>query len=197
MAKNVRLNLTDKEKIARSITGLDSDAIHFNMSEDINDTIAKQKANKFNEEVGEYMDRISKHEDLLKQYTQSIKDNMNSVEIKPMLTRVLIKPFEINPFQQIKVENGIIVDTGGLAPEEFSNDTGKWELQQQAIGVGTVYDVGPCCEYLNEGDVVFYQRTAAIPVPFFNQHLFAISEVQIIAVVNEGLTERFNQVKKK
>jgi len=75
------------------------------------------------------MERIDKHADILKQYTESIKKNLNNVEIKPMLTRVLIKPFEINPFQQIKVKNGIIVDTGGLEPEAFSNDSGQWELK--------------------------------------------------------------------
>lgn len=178
MSKNVRFNLTDNEKLARQVVGLESDATHFSMgsAENIEDAIAKQKASKFNEEVGNYMDRVTKHEDLLKQYTQSIKDSLNSVEIKPMLSRVLIKPFEINPFQQIKVQNGIIVDTGGLAPEDFSNDTGQWEQQQQAIQVGTVYDVGPECKWVKQGDAVYYQRAAAVPVPFFSQGLFTVGE---------------------
>lgn len=193
--KNVRLDLTDNEKFARNLSGLESNAEHFSMgSEDsLEDAVAKQKAAKFNQAVGDYMERIDKHSDVLKQYTESIKENLNSVEIKPMGSRVLIKPFEINPFQQIKVQNGIIVDTGGLAPEDFSNDTGKWEIQQQAIAVGTVFDVGPECKYLQEGDAVYYQKAAAVPVPFFGQGLFTVAESQIITVVNEGLTERFKK----
>lgn len=198
MAKNVRLNLTDNEKLARNIVGLESDAKHFNMDtvDSLDTMIAKQKASDFNNQVGDYIDRIEKHSDLLKKYTESIKENMNSVEIKPMMTRVLIKPFEINPFQQIKVsKSGLVIDTGGIAPEDFSNDTGKWEEQQQAIAVGTVYDVGPDCKYLKEGDAVYFQKAAMVPVPFFKQGLVTVSESQIIAVVNEGLTERFNKVK--
>jgi co-chaperonin GroES (HSP10) len=198
MGKNVRLNLTENEKLARNIVGVESDATHMSLSnvDDLDTMIAKQKAANFNEQVGDYIEKIDKHAELLKQYTQSIKDNMNSVEIKPMMTRVLIKPFEINPFQQIKVaDSGLIIDTGGFAPEAFSNDTGQWEEQQQAIGVGTVYDAGPDCKYVREGDAVYYQKAALVPVPFFKQGLVTVSESQIIAVVNEGLTERFNQVK--
>lgn len=193
--KNVRLELTDNEKLARKLSGVESNATHFAMGteETLDEAIAKQKADKFNQEVGDYMERIDKHSDILKQYTESIKKNLNSVEIKPMGSRVLIKPFEINPFQQIKVQNGIIVDTGGLAPEDFSHDTGKWEIQQQAIAVGTVYDVGSECKYLQEGDAVYYQRAAAVPVPFFGQGLFTVAESQIIAAVNEGLTNRFTK----
>lgn len=198
MSKNVRLNLTDNEKIARGITGLESKATHFAMNTEnsLEDMVAKQKAAKFNQEVGDYMERIDKHTDILKQYTESIKKNLNNVEIKPMLTRVLIKPFEINPFQQIKVKNGIIVDTGGLEPEAFSNDSGQWELKQSSIGVGTVFDVGSECKYLQEGDAVYYQKAAAVPVPFFGQGLFTVAESQIIAVVNEDLTKRFNNINK-
>jgi co-chaperonin GroES (HSP10) len=199
MGKKVRLNLTDNEKLARDLVGLESQATHMNLAnvDDLDTMIAKQKASNFNNQVGDYMEKIDKHSELLKQYTESIKENMNSVEIKPMLTRVLIKPFEINPFQQIKVaDSGLIIDTGGFAPEVFSNDTGQWEEQQQAIGVGTVYDAGPECKYVKEGDAVYYQRAAMVPVPFFKQGLVTVAESQIIAVVNEGLTERFNKIKK-
>lgn len=101
MGKKVNLNLTDNEKLARNITGLESDAIHFRMNneESIEDMIDKQKAEKFNNQVDEYVNKINKHSDLIQQYTQSIKDNMNSIEIKANGCRVLIRPFEVNPFQ--------------------------------------------------------------------------------------------------
>lgn len=199
MSRDMRLNLTNDEKMARDLVGLESNAIHMSMAneESLDTMIAKQKAETFNNQVDEYMEKINKHEQLLKEYTQSIKDEMNHIEIKPMLTRVLIKPFEINPFQKITVsKSGLIVDTGGYTPEVKSTDTGQWEEVQQSIAVGTVYDVGPDCKYIKEGDAVYYQKAAMVPVPFFKQGLVTVAESQIIAVVNEGLTERFNNVKK-
>lgn len=198
MAKKINLNLTDNEKLSREITGLESDALHFAMNnqEDLETMVAKQKAIKFNQQVGDYVEKISKHEELIKEYAEKIVKDANNVEIMPMMTRVLIKPFEINPFQQIKVtESGLIIDTGGFAPEVKSNDTGKWEEQQQTISVGTIIEVGPDCKYLKAGDAVYFQRAAMVPVPFFKQGFVTVSETQIIAVVNDGLKERFNKVK--
>lgn len=198
MAKNVNLNLTNNEKLARQISGLESEALHFAMNNQptLEEMANKQQAEKFNDKVEEYIEKFDKHSELLKQYTESVKENMNSIEIKPMGTRVLIKPFAQNPFQQIKMnESGIIYDLGGMVPSYKSTDTGEWEEEKQTIGTGTVYDVGPECKYLQEGDVVFYQIAAGVPVPFFKQGLVTIAEQQVISVVNEGLTERFNKVK--
>ena len=101
MGKKVNLNLTDNEKLARNVAGLESDALYFRMSDTplIEDMINQQKAEKFNTQVGDYIEKFDKHSELLKQYTESIKSNMNSIEIKPMFSRVLVKPFEQNPFQ--------------------------------------------------------------------------------------------------
>lgn len=198
MGKKVNLNLTENEKIARNIVGLESNAQHFRMGNDesLEEMANRQKAETFNTQVGEYIEKFDKHSELLKQYTESIKDNMNSIEIKPMFSRVLIKPFEHNPFQQIKVTStGLITDLGGMTPTYKSSDTGEWEEERQFIVTGTVIDVGPECKYLAEGDVIFYRVDTAVPVPFFKQGLVSISENQVISVVNEGLTERFNKVK--
>ena len=198
MGKKVNLNLTENEKIARNIVGLESNAHHFRMGNDesLEEMANRQKAETFNTQVGEYIEKFDKHSELLKQYTESIKDNMNSIEIKPMFSRVLIKPFEHNPFQQIKVtSSGLITDLGGMTPTYKSSDTGEWEEERQFIVTGTVIDVGPECKYLAEGDVIFYRVDTAVPVPFFKQGLVSISENQVISVVNEGLTERFNKVK--
>lgn len=198
MGKKVNLNLTENEKMARNIVGLESDALHFRMGDEqtFESMLAQQKAENFNTQVNEYVEKFDKHSELLKQYTESIKDNMNSIEIKPMFSRVLVKPFEHNPFQQIKVSNtGLITDLGGMTPTYKSTDTGEWEEERQFIVTGTVIDVGPECKYLAEGDVIFYRVDTAVPVPFFKQGLVSLSENQVISVVNEGLTERFNKVK--
>lgn len=198
MGKKVNLNLTENEKIARNIVGLEADALHFRMGDEqsLEEMVARQKTETFNTQVNEYVEKFDKHSELLKQYTESIKDNMNSIEIKPMFSRVLVKPFEHNPFQQIKVTNtGLITDLGGMTPTYKSTDTGEWEEERQFIVTGTVIDVGPECKYLAEGDVIFYRVDTAVPVPFFKQGLVSLSENQVISVVNEGLTERFNKVK--
>ncbi len=198
MGKKVNLNLTDNEKLAREIVGLESDALHFRMGNDqsLEEMANRQRAEKFNSQVDEYVEKFDKHSELLKQYAESIKTNMNTIEIKPMFSRVLVKPFEQNPFQQIKVSNtGLITDLGGMAPTFKSSDTGEWEEERQFIVTGTIIDVGPECKYLAEGDVVFYRVDTAVPVPFFKQGLVSLSENQVISVINEGLTERFNKVK--
>ena len=198
MGKNVRLDLTENEKLAQSIVGLESDGIRMNMAEDksIENMIEREKASKFNDQVDEYIEKFDKHANLLKEYAESFNDNMNSIEIKPMFARILVKPFEQNPFQKIrKSDSGLIIDTGGLAPQYKNSDTGEWEEEKQFIVTGTVVDCGPDVKYLSQGDVVFYRVDTSVPVPFFRQGLVSLAENQIIAVVNEGLTDRFNEKK--
>lgn len=198
MGKNVRLDLTENEKLAQSIVGLESNGIRMNMAKDksIENMIEREKASKFNDQVDEYIEKFDKHASVLKEYAESFNDNMNSIEIKPMFARILVKPFEQNPFQKIrKSDSGLIIDTGGLAPQYKNSDTGEWEEEKQFIVTGTVVDCGPDVKYLSQGDVVFYRVDTSVPVPFFRQGLVSLAENQIIAVVNEGLTDRFNERK--
>lgn len=198
MSKKVNLNYTENDRIARNVAGLESNASYFNMGDNqsLETLFNRQKAETFNHQVEEYVEKFDRHSDLLKQYTESVKSNMNTVEIKPMFSRVLVKPFEQNPFQQIKIsDSGLITDLGGMTPTYKSNDTGEWEEERQFIVTGTVIDAGPECKYLAEGDVIFYRVDTAVPVPFFKQGLVSLAENQVISVVNEGLTERFNRIK--
>ena len=198
MGKNVRLELTENEKIAQSIVGLESEGIRMNMADNqsIEEMIDREKAVKFNDQVDKYIEKFDKHANILKEYAESFNENMNSIEIKPMFARILVKPFEQNPFQKIKrSDSGIIIDIGGMAPTYKNSDTGEWEEERQFIVTGTVVDCGPDVKYLNQGDVVFYRVDTSVPVPFFKQGLVSLAENQIIAVVNEGLTDRFNEKK--
>ena len=198
MGKNVRLELTESEKIAQTIVGLESEGIRMNMADNqsIEEMIDREKAVKFNDQVDKYIEKFDKHANILKEYAESFNENMNSIEIKPMFARILVKPFEQNPFQKIKrSDSGIIIDMGGMAPTYKSSDTGEWEEEKQFIVTGTVIDCGPDVKYLNQGDVVFYRVDTSVPVPFFRQGLVSLAENQIIAVVNEGLTDRFNEKK--
>lgn len=195
--KEVRLNLTENEQIAREAIGTDSNYSSFNMKEkSINSLIQKEKATKFNNQVEEYMDKLESNNKEFKNSQDSVNYDINLAEIKPMLSRIIVKPFKQNPFQKLKVESGIIVDAGGYTPHaEFNPVSGKYEEQDEFIVTGCVMEVGPETKYLKEGDVVYYRKDTAVPVPFFKQGFISLDEKQVIAVVNEGLTNRFNQVR--
>jgi hypothetical protein len=121
---------------------------------------------------------------------------MNGVEIMPMYGYALIKPFEQNPFQKIKTtKSGLITDLGGFAPTYKSNETGEIEEEQQFIKVGTVIEVGHKCEFLKPGDIVFYTIASECMVPFYKLGFVVVNENRIMAVVNEKLTERRNELK--
>ena len=194
---DVRLNLTDNEKLAHNIMGNDSDYSKFCMNEqNIEDMITNEKKAKFNDEVDKHVEELNKQKEAIEKYQENIKDNISKIEIKPLYNRMIIKPFVYNPFQRIQIENGIIVDTGGMNPNtEFNSMTGQWEEREQQIAVATVIEVGPECKYVREGDTIFYMRNLPTPIPFFKQGFWTLKEENIIAVVNEGLEERFKELK--
>ena len=98
-------------------------------------------------------------------------------EIRPMFSRILVKPFKTNPFQKLEIKNGIITDIGGYTPHaEINPVSGKYEEQKEFIVTGCVVDVGPETVYLREGDVIYYRVDTAVPVPFFKQGLVSLGE---------------------
>ena len=191
MAKQ-RMFMTESEKMAQNI--LKDTGVNFNMSEGkIEDILQREKSKKFNEQVDKYAEELEQHVSNLQDVAENLGVNMESIEIKPMFNRILIKPFSQNPFQRIVIDekSKLIVDTGGLAPEHFNQDNGKQEKDEQYIIVGAVQEVGPEVKYLIPGDVVMYRKETAMPVPFYKQGFMCLAENQIIAVVNEGLEKRF------
>ena len=195
--KDVRLYSTENEKIAREALGTDSNFTLVNMKENSLDSlIKKEKTRKFNSEVEKYNEKLEQNNKDFKESQDKVEYDISKAEIKPMFSRILVQPFKVNPFQKMKVENGLIVDTGGYTPHiQLNEQTGKYEEQNQFIVTGCVIEVGPDVKYLKEGDVVFYRVDTAVPVPFFKQGFVSLAESQIIAVVNEGLQDRFDNIK--
>lgn len=195
--KDVRLHLTENEKIAQNITGLNKEHVNFNMSEGtVSDIIRKEKQSKFNEMVDEYVDKLSAHTEALRESTEKLGYDITKLEIKPTFNRILITLFEKNPFQKITTsKSGIITDMGGLAPTYKNTDTGEIEEAQQVIIVGVVQEVGPEVKYIKAGDTIFVDRNSIRPVPFYKQGLHCLGEQQVIAIVNEGLESRFKEIK--
>ena len=195
--KDVRLYSTENEKIAKELLGTDSNFTSVNMKENSLDSlIKKEKARKFNSEVEKYNEKLEQNNKDFEESQNKVEYDISKAEIKPMFSRILVQPFKVNPFQKIKVENGLIIDTGGYTPHtQLNEQTGRYEEQKQFIVTGCVVEVGPEVKYLKEGDVIFYRIDTAVPVPFFKQGFVSLAESQIIAVVNEGLQDRFNNIK--
>ena len=169
--KDVRLYSTENEKIAKELLGTDSNFTSVNMKENSLDSlIKKEKARKFNSEVEKYNEKLEQNNKDFEESQDKIEYDISKAEIKPMFSRILVQPFKVNPFQKMKIENGLIIDTGGYTPHtQLNEQTGRYEEQKQFI--------------------------VTVPVPFFKQGFISLAENQIIAVVNEGLQDRFNNIK--
>lgn len=194
--KDVRLSLTENEKIAQQIVGMESDSLNFNMSDRVENIIENEKRSKFNDQVDKYVDRLNEHTKALRESTEKLGYDISKLEIKPTFNRLLVTLFDKNPFQKITTtRSGIITDLGGLAPTYKNTDSGEIEEAQQMIIVGVVQEVGPDVKYIKVGDTIFMDRNSARPVPFYKQGLHCLSEQQVIAIVNEGLESRFEEIK--
>ena len=187
-----RMKLNSNEKLALATTGMEGTGEHFIVNgQTAEDILMREEQAKFNNSVDAYVDKFDKHREELENYAKTLSEDIGGLEIMPMFAYALIQPFEKNPFQQIKItESGLITDLGGMTPEYKSNETGEIEEENQYIKVGTVIEVGHKCEFLKPGDIVFYTIASECMVPFFRQGFVVVNENRIMAVVNEKLTER-------
>lgn len=191
----MRTELNGKEKLAQVVNGMESTGTPVVVNGKSADIIlAEEKKGRFNTKVDEYIDKFEKHNKALESYAEELSKDINGLEILPMGSYALIKPFESNPFQRVKVESGIITDLGGYTPTYKSHEDGQIHEEEQFIHVGTVIDTGWKCEFLKAGDVVFYTIASEAMVPFFKQGFVVVAESRIMAVVNEKLTERKNRL---
>lgn len=191
----MRTELNGKEKLAQVVNGMESTGTPIVVDGKSADIIlAEEKKGRFNTKVDEYVDKFEKHNKALESYAEELSKDINGLEILPMGSYALIKPFESNPFQRVKVESGIITDLGGYTPTYKSHEDGQIHEEEQFIHVGTVIDTGWKCEFLKAGDVVFYTTASEAMVPFFKQGFVVVAESRIMAVVNEKLTERKNRL---
>lgn len=189
---NFRNELNSSEKASRKIIGADTEA-KFTVNDQTADDILKaEKVAKFNEQVEAMEDKLNEHMSAIEEQATALAADLQGVDIMPMYAYALIKPFEHNPFQKVSIaKSGIFTDTGGLTPEYKSEEDGTIHEEEELIKVGMVVETGHKCEFLKEGDIVFYNAMAsAIQVPFYRLGLVAVNEQRIIAVVNDDLTAR-------
>ena len=196
MTMDFRSELNGKEKVAQALIGMESTGTPIVVNGQRADVIlANEKKSKFNNKVDEYIDKFEKHNKALEDYAKEISKDINGLEILPMGSYALIKPFDENPFQMVKLENGIIIDPGVFTPQYQSEEDGKIHELKHFIRVDTVIETVFKCTFLTDGDVVFFTKASEATVPFFKQGFVVVNESRIMAIVNEKLTERKNQIK--
>ena len=161
------------------------------------DIIEERNVKNFNKQVDDYVQKLNEHSENLNNYAKQIADNVESIEIMPIGNYVLVKQFDENPFQRIvrDSKSGLILDLGGQKPQYKNTDTGEIEEEENIIKVGVIQEIGPDVRWCRPTDAIFYTKMSAVPVPFYKQGLVLVNENRVLAVVNEGLTNRFNEIK--
>ena len=189
--------LSENEKLAMRMAGESTSRIMTLDGRSAEDIIAERNTKKANEEIDNFAEKFEKHSTNLKEFADKVNANVENIEIMPIGNYVLCKQFDENPFQRIvrDAKSGLILDLGGMAPEYKNTDNGQIEEEEQFIKVGVIQEVGPECKWCQPGDTIFYTKPSAVPVPFYKQGLQLVCENRVLAVVNEGLTERFNKSK--
>lgn len=194
--EDTNMCLTEKGRLSQQLTGLETNAKMFAMDKNSISNMARQEAiNKVNDQVEEYREKLEAHNQYLQEQVTRLSDNFDKLEIKPLGNYVMITPFSQNPFQKIRKEGLIITDTGGYAPEFKSHEDGEFHEEESYIHVGTVVECGPDVKWLRVGDAVMWTAPTELPIPFYKQGLVTVCELNIKAVVNEGLQARFDQIK--
>lgn len=118
-------------------------------------------------------------------------ENAQDLQIMPINAYVLVKPYEVNPYDKIEVsEGGLAMNT--KEHKIFNQDKGEEEKAEMWERVGTVIEVSPLCKFLQEGDDIFYRKGQAIPISFLKLGLEVVAENQVLVVINAGVKERFN-----
>ena len=190
--------LSENEKLALRMAGESTSRIMTMDGKTADDVIEERNVRKFNDQVDEYVEKFEKHSTNLEEFANTINDNVENIEIMPIGSYLLVKPFSENPFQRIvrDSKSGLILDLGGQKPEYKNTDNGKIEEEESFIIVAVVQEVGPECKYIKPGDTIMYTKPSAVPVPFYKQGLALVNEMRALVVINEGLTKRFNELKK-
>lgn len=110
-------------------------------------------------------------------------------EIMPIYSNIMIKLYAKNPYDTKTSELGLKLGDG-----EFTNsDSGEDEKMDLKIQCAEVIEVGPDCKYIKAGDDVYVNTPTIRPVPFMRQGFFLCNEQNVLAIMNNNLSERFKK----
>ena len=189
--------LSESEKIALMNAGDTTSRIMTLDGMTADDVIEQRNVKNFNEQVDKYVEKLNEHSANLEKYAEKVSQNIEEIEIMPIANYVLVKEFDENPFQRIvrDSKSGLILDLGGQRPEYKNTDNGQIEEEENIIRVAVIQEVGPECKWCKPEDTIFYTKMSAVPVPFYKQGLQLVNENRVLAVVNVGLTKRFEEIR--
>ena len=192
----MRERLSEKEKIARVITGVDTDSTFMGVDDrSLDKMIDNAERQKWNDSVKEIEDKFKDHENALQEAADEYAKKLDGVQIYPIANYVIVRPFKENPFQKVKIDEktGLILSTGGLIPEYKRNDSGEYEEAEQVIKTGVVIQAGPECKWLKDGDTIMWAVMSEVVIPFYNFGFRLVNENRAICVINDDLEERFKK----
>lgn len=188
---------SEKVRISQELYGIEG-AQHFRMSadEDVENRMQKDASIAFNNHVDEYTAKLNAEMEDIDKRAAAISENINDLEIMPVLNYLIVRPYDQNPYQKIQVssKSGLIIDMGGQKPTFKNQDNGEVEEEENFIVVGKVIEVGPETKYVREGDDIFFTKPSQTPIPFFKMGLVYVAEPRVMAVVNEKLRARFQRI---
>jgi hypothetical protein len=190
----MRERLSEKEQIARMVTGVDTDSTFMGVDDrSLDKMIDNAERQKWNDSVKEIEDKFKDHENALQEAADEYAKKLDGVQIYPIANYVIVRPFKENPFQKVKIDEktGIILSTGGLIPEYKRNDSGEYEEAEQVIKTGVVIQAGPECKWLKDGDTIMWAVMSEVVIPFYNFGFRLVNENRAICVINDDLEERF------
>lgn len=190
----MREKLSEKERIARMVSGVDTDSTFMGVDDrSLDKMIDNAERQKWNDSVKEIEDKFKDHENALQEAADNYAKNLNGVQIYPIANYVIVRPFKENPFQKVKIDekSGLILSTGGLIPEYKRNDSGEYEEAEQVIKTGVVIQAGPECKWLKDGDTIMWAVMSEVVIPFYNFGFRLVNENRAICVINDDLEERF------
>lgn len=128
-------------------------------------------------EQAEYVERVMEKDKDCKRY-----DNK---DIKPIGNRVIVKPYEKNPYRvplQQTASGLILGDMESFAMHK-SQETGEMEASERGIWCCEVIAIGDDCKYVAVGDDVYINYPMSAPVPVGDYKYRSINETNIICSI--------------
>lgn len=114
-------------------------------------------------------------------------EKMATLEILPHGNRVFMLPYPSNPYRKVISENGILIPDGDF----FNPDKGEFDKLDQNVMCAKVMEIGRDCTSVKVGDDIYYDKRSTWPIPFLGLGYISTSEPQILAILGEGLKQRF------
>lgn len=110
-------------------------------------------------------------------------------EVYPLYTTLMVEFYDENPYELKETETGLKITTG----VHESQDSGEIEKKDIWYRVASVLEVGPDCKYVHAGDDVYLDVRSCRPFPWMGKIYWNAAEQNVIAVMGDGLTDRFKK----